>query len=666
MSGEISSTNNSLQVVNLVNKGTYNYLGAYERASNQGARSSDLTVLGDTNFITVFEYDGGYGAGLKDRGPFAGITIPPGVPIGGTPTAGSWFDPNPTAGGADQNIDGGVDRQFNGYGFSDVRVINGGAFQGNLKLNAILTKDVVGKYLNRVDQAAATADADNVNFNYVLGGGNDSLNLAISAANLAAAGTATREDFVLNISGNGGNDAISTAIINDYDASGNRNVSTHADYDYMVLDKTTANWYANHKLNANLSIDAGAGNDTIRTLGSGDWKVTLGTGNDTYYADNAAAKAVWVFNTTDQATTVINTVRNIDNLASSNNNNYIVVNDGYVGGANGNDLTSEMSGLYGLKLRVVYKDVSVSGHTTPDNVTAPGDVGSGVYFSKAIDVPTTANKFVVTDLNINQAIKAAINGDPVLSKLLVAQDGPANTLVVTALSDGRHIDVEDLEVDFAIPTVVSGADVNAWRDAIKGISATATEWGDTQLQNSRIAAFNTLIGNGYFSTLTTGTSVFNDFGPNPGENYSAWYTSNEVTLAAGNKYQAAFAHDGTALIQGVQSTFVSDNVIIVDSGSSDQDVVVLSTGQNSNDIIKWNGTFNNGFVTVVNFDTDSTTGTETLSDDYLDFTAYGARALLVATRSLRRCRHEFVLNFAFGMNGVAWNDRILQTPRSIR
>ena len=45
----------------------------------------------------------------------------------------------------------------------------------------------------------------------------------------------------------------------------------------------------------------------------------------------------------------------------------------------------------------------------------------------------------INDLHINQAIKAAINLDPVLSKLLVAEDGPARTLVVRSLIDG-HMD----------------------------------------------------------------------------------------------------------------------------------------------------------------------------------------------------------------------------------
>jgi hypothetical protein len=67
-------------------------------------------------------------------------------------------------------------------------------------------------------------------------------------------------------------------------------------------------------------------------------------------------------------------------------------------------------------------------------------VTTTVTFRGLTATATVANtSYKSSDLQINQAIKSAINNDAVLSKLLVAEDGPANTLVVTALSDGARV-----------------------------------------------------------------------------------------------------------------------------------------------------------------------------------------------------------------------------------
>ena len=151
----------------------------------------------------------------------------------------------------------------------------------------------------------------------------------------------------------------------------------------------------NSKLNANLSIDAGAGNDTINTFGSGDWTVRLGAGSDTYYADNTAAKAVWVFNTSNQNPAFDPPDRELSNLRSDANNGYVSVNDSVVTGTPGYQSASETAGLGGLRLRVVFQDVSASANVSPNATT-----GQGVFISQVIEVPTASdNKFLVTMQN---------------------------------------------------------------------------------------------------------------------------------------------------------------------------------------------------------------------------------------------------------------------------
>ncbi|MDR0775410.1 MAG: DUF4214 domain-containing protein [Azonexus sp.] len=612
----ISSTNNTLKVVNLKNEAgyKYQYLGAYERLSNQGERVGDLTVKGTTSYFD--------GLNVINMPTLFGKAMP------------QLADPSAHA---NQMIDGAGPQQFNGYGFTDVRVVNGAAFQGNLDLNAFLSRNVVAKYMNLKDAAPAAAGADNtlIPFNYSLGAGDDKLDLAISSANLQAAGTTTREDFFLNISGGAGNDTITVAIANDDGVNANNPILEAA-----ATDATP--WYLNSKTNANLAIDAGAGDDTVNILGSGDWTVKLGAGNDTVYVGDTANKAnssgftlapaagqltaagvsdkaVWVFNTADQAGALAG-ARDLADLTSGANNNRIVVQDGtnLAGGANGMQ-PGEMSGLYGLKLRVVYNDVSHSSHVDPVN-------DQGTFISGPISVPTTTpNSYIVTDLQINQAIKAAINGDPVLSKLLVATDGPSNTLVVTSLTDGEHVNVADLGIEFAIPTTtLSTAEISGWNAALTALntSQATVNWNAADLAAGRVASLADLLGG------APAVSVYNDFGK-PADfglpttvTYTDWQTG-----AATGDYASAFANDGANDFVGTTSQHTADNIIIVDGSTGDLDVVVLSTGALSNDTIKWNGSFNNGTVKVVNFDTNAAG----LGDDWLDFTAYNARALFVQT-----------------------------------
>jgi hypothetical protein len=72
---------------------------------------------------------------------------------------------------------------------------------------------------------------------------------------------------------------------------------------------------------------------------------------------------------------------------------------------------------------------------------------------KAISFDGNNGRF--TDLQVNQAIKEAINSDPVLSKLLVVKDGPNRALIIESLIDGDTA-ITDLAIGFARGTVPTG------------------------------------------------------------------------------------------------------------------------------------------------------------------------------------------------------------------
>ena len=288
----------------------------------------------------------------------------------------------------------------------------------DVTLNAYLSDQVVAKYMNRVDTAADAA-ADNANFVYTTGAGNDVINLNISKSNLAASGTATREDFSLKINAGDGNNTVVTQI-----GDG--------------VGSATDAWFVNETIQKSLSITTGSGNDVVRVNGAGSWNINTGAGNDVIYSDNSGrqviqlnpnggstggtpteSNAVWVFNSADQS-------------------------QGTAGLQILTNLQSATAVLAADKVANLQLTVSYRGLTS---TVAVGDTALAAGGS-------------VNDLTINQAIKAAINGDVYLHNLLVAQDGTGRTLIVTALTDGVFSDA-DISISVANTGALSAAQTTA-------------------------------------------------------------------------------------------------------------------------------------------------------------------------------------------------------------
>lgn len=404
---------------------------------------------------------------------------------GGSDTKGGWADL--TIG--NRNTDGTLGTLAgNAAALKDVRVFDASALKGDLELHAALTAEVTAKYLNLVDSAPNLPAEDNVAFEYTGGVGNDAIDLVMSADNFHAAGSGvTREDWSLTVNGGNGNDELVLRI----DANG--------DTDTSNTTEDRAAWYSNQKLMqaektwAQIAVIGGEGNDTVRTIGSGDYAINLGAGADTAYLDNTGARAQWVLNA--------------------------------VSATDGNDIVSSANTSYDLfktKLEVDFDG-----------------------FEVVVDLKDVNGK--ATDLDINQAMKLAINSDPVLSKLLVATDGPGNTLVVTSLVDGEH-GVHAFSARLIAPTTLSAGEVNTLNAA----------YGTAHDAAGLIARFNSEIAR------------FNDVA-----NYS--------------KIQ---------LEDGADSVHVQDSRV---EGGLGDDVLVLGTGQFSNDTIVYKG-LGNGYDTIVHFD----------------------------------------------------------------
>jgi hypothetical protein len=399
-----------------------------------------------------------------------------------------------------------------------VQIFDASGLKGDLTLYAALTNDVTEKYMTLVDQANDAPALDNVEFVYTGGTGNDYINLWLSDYNLAKAGSTTREDFELTINGGAGDDEIVTMIGDGYAGFG-EDVSL----DENLVDSFWENWYQNSAINANLAINGDAGNDTIRTLGSGNWVIDGGSGNDTIYADNTGGedgggedgyfndgKATWVFNSVNN---------DVDDLLSQNGASVSAVNA---------ELTVNFMG-----------------------------------YSKKVAIADSVGKLAnvtITDLHINQAIKLAINSDPVLSKLLVAEDGPAHTLIVRSLIDGH---MNDGWADY---------------DSVNTIDNLSIRFSTAALTAAQTNPALVL-----FSSVATNTGALLD-GYNP-------------------TTDATFGSDGPTL-DGEDSVNVADNDI---EGGTGNDVIVLGTGMWSNDTLVYNG-FANGTDSIVNFQDNYTGG----------------------------------------------------------
>ena len=389
----------------------------------------------------------------------------------------------------------------NQFALKDVQTFNAAGLKGDLDLTAALTQEVTAKYLNVIDNAANPA-ADNVGFTYTSGVGNDYINLYLDPANLEQPGTATREDMSLTISTGLGKDEV---VVSTGEFGGDKS------------SLTGPNFYENQHINANLKmvngvatgqllINTGSGDDVVRTLGFGDYAINAGSDVDTVYLDNTGDRAFWTIND---------------------------VNTSSLG-----NLLSKPAVPNATKIANLSLNVSFKGYDSV--VPVGGSSGSIAGVS-------------VNDLTINQAIKAAINNDPVLNKLLIAEDGPGRTLVITSLIDGQQ------------------QDANAFSDVVVSLSNTPL----TAQQS--VAAF--ALSPAQATALGFGVATTSGFGATLGGRF-----------------------DANLEIGGNSSRAISDNLVV---GGLGNDILVLGTGFASNDTVGYSG-FGNGTDSIVNFDSKFT------------------------------------------------------------
>lgn len=339
---------------------------------------------------------------------------------------------------------------LNTDGITDVRVFDASAMTGELKLGASITSESIRKYMNTIDNTTSptasniSAAYDQTAFKYTAGSGNDTMNIELDGAVAASRSTIVsgREDFTFSVEGGAGNDIIQLQLVDGLAGNGQ-------------------NWYSNQDYNNNITVSGGAGDDIIMTPGAGDVNISGGAGADIIYADNTGrltATVALVSNDgvlsfldasrTSTTTREESTATSYDTLTSDNTSldaTYLTATTTgtlatYVFNA---DDTAGRNGLYLDDLRG-YAPSSATGVNGYVTVNYKG-LTSKVYLGSSNAASTNQT---ISDLDVNQAIKKAINDDATLSALLTANDGAGRTLVVSSKIDGSDTGVADLTVSF--------------------------------------------------------------------------------------------------------------------------------------------------------------------------------------------------------------------------
>ncbi len=274
--------------------------------------------------------------------------------------------------------------------------------------------------------------ASNIDTFTATGGGNVLLNEQISADNTGGGSFASLNDNAYTVTTGAGNDTItvdanSGAQLTVTTGAGNDAISVSIDgSDDSGSDETYATISSSAGNNTVTVTSSDATHDAEITLGSGadtvngnsvNITVSTGSGNDTIYTNNTATKAIIENDVAD------NTVTGATAINSTT-------------GAGATPDQSEL--LYG---RSVVVTLATEGITADEFVQG--------YESISVDIEAS-NGYLTTTTDLHNAIAAAINTDPVLSKLASATVDSNGTLTVKYLVDGAIDVVNNPAIEYTI------------------------------------------------------------------------------------------------------------------------------------------------------------------------------------------------------------------------
>lgn len=422
---------------------------------------------------------------------------------------------------------------------------------------------------------------------------------AFEGENLSVTGSAISEAaYVYNTADS--NDSISVAY--DVADAGSSNFSlsidTGAGNDTVDINTNTVNGSASafldHQDLQNVQVNTGAGNDTVR-IGNNQSVVNVdaGAGDDFIQVSDSTDgnTAQWVFNA--------------DTIGSPS------------GSALGQG--NQTFNVFKAKLQVEFQGIT-------------SDV-----------VEIDYSDYVTTSRNINDAIKAAIANDAQLSQLLEVSDLRNEGIQVDSLIH-RALDEGQLNVNFIAPTYDENTDVNT---TDFGDDA-ATLFGEraSVTQQELVAAWEAYYPDSEGIGAGSGTGIYNGVG-----SASAMYDAlfGELDYSQGSNNLGGYNKEQTE--GGANTTETTFNVI---NGGTGDDMIVLSSREAGGfDTVVFEGNFGND--TIMNFNT-GTSGNAGTAADQLDFTAYldaTAAGRGTSVDADERINQQVSYSFANGLNANA-------------
>ena len=473
----------------------------------------------------------------------------------------------------------------------DLKLVDASEFLGDLTLGnhtAVINLDTLiatgGGDVTYYGQltGAETAQA----YSVITAGGDDMVDMRLDGDALDFAGSS------LNVSTGAGKDDIKLVFQADGDDT---QTGDNEQLNQVILD--------------DVSVDGGADDDHITVDGIGNANIHGGDGNDVIKTAGSAADfqdydnlqpadtAVWAFNFDPDRADANGGIGNIalDELPG------VGLDLAFLAGAT---ITVTLSGA-GIDDLADGGGVMALSNAAGDAVQGE----NGYEASFTIDDLINGNNFYGDQRDVNAAVIAAIEGDPVLSELLTAELGPNNTLIVRAKDSGRFAE-DDLRIDIA----QAGYDSDT---ASAILSEARSLFGDSSLTTADLFGSNS-------------PSEGDDYEGPGGLNASAatsdsadeWYDGLSVEGDVNSTTTSAGAGESNLHTQGTPSNAETDNTI---NGGNDDDLIVLSTDGIGNPVPEFETNFgtNNRFLNGASNETIVSDGDHFGYDTIMNFTTAG-------------------------------------------
>lgn len=416
---------------------------------------------------------------------------------------------------------------------NDLRLVDADGFLGDLSLGTcyrVVNLDTLtalggGNILFR-----GVVDGNEVNqpYSYTTGSGSDVVDLYLDGDGLDYAQSS------VHVSTNAGTDTVylSTTI----DETSSPNGGNPEPINQAIL--------------RNIHINTGANDDVVYAdVGSGNTIIETESGNDVVYTDGGTAGARWAFNYDDA---------NQPNPTSSEDLTGVQTSPMYLMGAT---VRVSLSGAGISDLTDGGGVMALFNGADADAIQADGyENGYEAFFT--ISQLNNGRSYFGDQTDVNDAIIAAIEGHPVLSKLLTVEIRENNTLVITSITSGLFAN-GDLEITVDQANWASVQQGNGVLAEARALS------GNSSLTHTDIWGVDSATANAAAPTAKPGY-VYDLLGPDETDasynaELDAWYTNLGVNNA-------------DLLNTSSASTSETDNHVNLGTGN---DLWVLSTDSNN-------------------------------------------------------------------------------------